>query len=793
MEKNKVSDRLISHWHSLYLAGVRLSDEAKRELERAGLIELNTPYKPKNEGYNKIRSRKDFSVKTKTETEADTHVDVVVEGVTPAPDPEKKLATSTEEGYLSLNIPPQVEDVVAMAVVTDQMWSHSIRNYSGGLEITKSMWLPYRYSTLEPDADFVKLIDSIIDYGFSHRISNNKYDLYKQQARDWLAENDSITNYTNLESKIAFVRKESRRCSENTLYALNRHLWMKEDTLAGGKRKFDAYDCQAFIFWLIDSGFSALVGKLRQIGFSTSIGGLGEMKARVNKNYFIKFIAENDRKTEEIFNDKIKYALVEAQDWFRPTVYNEAANLLTYIYKKKKGTALGLNSKIMVEPPTPTCINGGSPTLTLIDEIGQINILSEILLEGRPTLFYMDPATHKMRIRRQVVGWGTAGNVDKGGGDFEKEFRACIDMWKARNFDYGIVPIFIDCFSKPGIDKAFYDREQSVYYAKAIRNPAKAEYFKTMFHQTYPTCVDDMFLSSSKTLLPLPEINKHLDRIRTTATKPTHGYFQPLFDETKPMAENSDVPYRIKGAVFVPTEDFSAAATAILFKRPDSLSKNRYYQGLDPISSETGYSNLSSHIWDELEKDVACKISFRDANYKYCYQQTLCMNIYYGNPPQLVENNIGAAYIDYCDIHDYNHTLVRKSELPKYLQSGDSSIGLRKSPKNAKQIVNKLVELLESFADTINDDEFFIQLKTFLEKVSKNGYTSYATSNPVYYRDDDIDSLTYAYICAQIYSKYAPPQQQLQQQLLEPKKKSFDYAYDNNWNIVIGNNKVKRR
>lgn len=766
---SEVAEKLLQHWLGLYNAGVFVSPDKLKSLQDANLIHPNTPFKPKNEGWVKNRLRKDFSIKTPDEIAADKYVDVIE-------------AFGDEEEFHS--------------VTSDKMWSAGLRKYTGGIEINKSMWLPYKFSVLEPDEDFVALIDSIVDYGFSNRIQNKKYDLYKQQAREWLAENDSITNYATMSTKVEFVRREADRCRENTLYALNKHLYLKEQSEVGGKRKYDAYDCQAFIMWLLDCGFSALIGKMRQIGFSTTIGASFEMKARVNKNMFIKFIAENDRKTEEIFKDKIKHPLTEAPAWFRPTVYNESACLLTYLYKKKKGMATGANSTIQVEPPYRTAINGGSPDIVGADEIGQIDILSEIILEGRPTMFYVDPRTKKMRMRRQFIGWGTAGIVDKGGGDFEKEFKACVKMWKERKFNYGLVPVFIDAFSKPGVDKSFYEQEMEVYYSRALENPAKSEAIKTLFHQTYPICIDDMFLSSAKALIPIPVINSHIQRIRNIPhdARPVWGRFEPIYDETKPMPENSDVPFRIIGSHWIPMEDFSMGATAMMYIKPNSESKHRFYQGTDPVSSETGYSKFASSIYDAVNNKIACQINFRESNFKYCYQQALLMNLYYGKIPHLIEYNIGSNLIEYIDQHDYYDTVVLKSDLPKYLQSGGAKEGIRKTTGNAKLIVNKLIELLESFIDNIDVEDFFAQLKTYNEKVTKLGGTTYSSSNPIYYNDDVIDSITYAYICAQCFVSYLTPVEKVSDgQKDKPKK--FRYQYDGQYNIVLnsGVNNKKRR
>ena len=109
----------------------------------------------------------------------------------------------------------------------------------------------------------------------------------------------------------------------------------------------------------------------------------------------------------------------------------------------------GVDSKLSVEAPYATAINGGAPNLVLIDEAGNMPVITEMMNEGRPALFWVNPDTGQMEMKRQLIAWGTGGHMDKGGGRFEVEFRAAWEAWKERNFSYGIVPIFFDAYAKP--------------------------------------------------------------------------------------------------------------------------------------------------------------------------------------------------------------------------------------------------------------------------------------------------------------------------------------------------------
>jgi hypothetical protein len=96
----------------------------------------------------------------------------------------------------------------------------------------------------------------------------------------------------------------------------------------------------------------------------------------------------------------------------KSTVNNDQKGIFRLLFKptgKDKGMVQGVNSKLMVEAPYETAINGGSPDFVLLDEIGQMGILGGILRQGRPTLFGIDPITKKYRRLRQIILWGTGG------------------------------------------------------------------------------------------------------------------------------------------------------------------------------------------------------------------------------------------------------------------------------------------------------------------------------------------------------------------------------------------------
>ena len=727
--------------YDLHLNGVELDGGRLNFLESSGYIK--TKEIPRFAStYSKPRATKrDYTIKVEDEVNADQFVDV------------------------------EVEDAFG-----------SEKKYIGGKKIVKKDWIPHNGNVLQPEKAFVEFVDTI-NKGFSHKRENKKFNIYIQQAEEWLSDDNSMSTRRTFDEKLDFLRTEKNRCRENSLYFMNKYLQLKEGNALDGTRRYKAWHCQELICYLLDCGFSFMLGKLRQVGATSTIGGLAIKSIVFNRNYFCKFITENLIKGQEIFDDKIKYAFYHLPQWLRPSVYNDRDNLLRFLYKPQKGMTGGVDSKLSVEAPYATAINGGAPNLVLIDEAGNMPIITEMINEGRPALFWVNPETKTMEMKRQLVVWGTGGEMDKGGGRFEVEFRSAWEAWKERNFSYGIVPIFFDAYAKPGMTKELYEQEKKYYYSKS---GVDSERYRVQFHQHYPLTIDDMFLRSSKTLIAIDKINMHLERIfqLKDKDKPQHGYFKPIYDYNYPEPEASDLPYKIIDTVWVPTGDNDEMATTVVFKHPERDWQNRYYQGTDPIFTDTGHSKMASVVWDNETQTVAACMNFRVREYKYCYLQTLLLGIYYHHQiKNLVESNVGSGFIDYIDGKGFWRTLVPNKAIHQHLQTPTGSkMGINNRANTHKFIVHKLTELIGAYGNNIYIEEFWIQCKTFVEKTTPSGKTTYAVEDLRHYFDDILYATVFAYICAQGFTHLVPLNIR---EGTKGKKVKYKYSYDNNFNLVL--------
>lgn len=637
--------------------------------------------------------------------------------------------------------------------------NHVHKKFLETKHITKDQWMPK--SIVYHEKPFADWVDSFIFYGFRNMIVYEKFELYKKQAYDWLLENDTITNYQYPEDISEFKQRELDRCAENSLYCLNKYGKVKDAVIEGGWRIYVATKAHEVMIYLYDCGYSMLIGKPRQIAATSTIALLTCKSITFRKNCFVKFVTESEKKVTEIYEDKIKASFTAFPEWMTPDVLNWTGSHLRLGNKgERKGRTEGVGSSILTEAPSPTAIAGGSPSICLVDEAGNINIFSKMMQDARPTMYSQDIATGIIKMNRQFIGWGTGGDMERGGKSFEFEFMLAVDMWKKRQWGSGIIPIFFDWSTRPGITQEFYDQQkQEAFEATGPDAAAK----KIKFYQQFPSTIEDMFLSSQATLVDMEFIHRNQKRIDDQPVKARYGFFAPVYDETKPMPEGFDIPFHIVDAEFIETDAADPRATALIFQFPKKGWVNRYYQGTDPIAAESGLSNMASAIWDAEHNTVSAIVDHREQNYKYDYLQCMLLGIYYDveykkGAKELLECNIGAAYRDYKEARGRYDTLTWTSELPQQFKtkSGSQVIGIDNKGVRNKLIIDKMFELLSAYGDRIYIRRVFEQLKTFTCKETDGGGISWGPIDRKYYKDDVLWGVVYAYINRQAFAHIQP-------------------------------------
>ena len=470
--------------------------------------------------------------------------------------------------------------------------------------IERKDWLPP--SVTEHTKEFIDFINSINTLGFKNRTQYAPFNLYVQQAYNWLEEKTSYNDFFDEQDKKEYLLEEMRRCDHNSLYFLDKYVFYKDADVQedGGKVKYKAQPIHCFFAYMHDCGYSLMFAKGRQMAATTTQMSLDVHDAIFKTNNIMKFICEDETKVQEIFEDKFKSAFYYLPDWMKPNVINDAADYLRFGTKEGKGSSGGVNSQIMIVPPKRTAVAGGAPNTVKIDEAGNIKLLSQMLNNAAPTRLMFNPKTKKLEVKRRMVVWGTGGQTDRGGAAFQTELLALFKEWNDGVYDSAIIPLFLDWTCRPGATQEDYDRQKRIAYSKVGE---ELEQSITEFHQSWPKTLSDVFLTSSKTMFSMEFIDGMLEEINKIKVKKgfslvTRGYFEPIFDENQPAHETSDVPYKIVGANFVPTEDMDQRATAYIFSHPKADWRNRYFSGTDPIQANTGTSNMACAIWDKADR-----------------------------------------------------------------------------------------------------------------------------------------------------------------------------------------------
>jgi hypothetical protein len=605
---------------------------------------------------------------------------------------------------------------------------------------------------------FVEWVNSI-NSGFQNKIPYAPFEQYVAQAEAWLKEPEP--EFFREDQELEYLQSEIERFIVNTLYFSDKLGVLKDEVKPDSSYHFKASKAQQVLLFLVDAGYSMLIGKGRQIGFTSAMGFLMAKRFSYIKNYYTKFITHHKPKGGEILNDKVKFALNNIQDKYRrKNIWNFNAYKITLSEGgTERAKKLSASTTIEVSAPADDAINGGSPNLVCIDEVGFVDNITTIIREGRPTMFKLNPFTGVRDIVRQFVAWGTASMVGAKVSNFKVEYQYCQQRWDEKDYSYGIIPLFFNAYALPGFTMELYEKEKRL---AEQREGADREKAIIQFNQHYPMNVEDMFISGSKTIIPFEQINERILHIRKTTredyVEPKYGYFDCANGEIDDFVNlvKKEVPI----PVFISTRGPEDPRTTVtIFHEPDRHWAWRYYGGTDPINTTSGHSKFASSIWDEHINDVAALINYRRRNFKECYLQAILMNQYYSNTHhkvrELPEANAGDMYLDFIKSLGIKGGLLLNTQLPPKFQSAATEIGIHKGHVNSEYITNALMDFLQNFANSIHCETLFIQLKTFVEKESKLSAKVSWKPESRYDFDDAIDAVIYSYMCARCF-KYMP-------------------------------------
>lgn len=640
--------------------------------------------------------------------------------------------------------------------------------------MSKEDWRPER-SDIHSDS-FRKFISSHIPR-FDCIIPNLEFYLYCEQARRWLDEGTTVSDQRTAQEQWDFVAREFERMNTNSLYAMDKYGWIKDDQLPNGRRKYYASTPQALIIFCMDRGHSLEIGKGRQAAITSTVMLYEVFKMLTHTSYKGVLVTDDVEFTgKNIFNDKLKASyqfVARFEPWIKPPKvpgYSEKKVVFDWSegIGKDERKAISAEYSLAASDDTQT-INGTTPSKVVFDETQNIATYQAIKMEARPTML-SSGEDGTIRVKRQIVAYGTGSSHQRGKGSFENEFKSTIRKWDYGEDTSSFVPLFLDWTCRPNMTRARYLEEQRYYLDQKNEEMTgmSKEERTSMFHAAMPSTPEDMFLTAHKTMVPPLIIRGQQQRIIQCVKdglSAQPGRFIPVYNYDKPTPEHFFFPFEISGVIWKEARADEINAPAKMFMPPEKDWVHRYYQGTDPIQSVSGTSKFASVIWDNVgvigEKDgqkiyhpmPVCIINDRATRVEESYMQSKLMGMYYANYKQracmeVTERNQGQDYESFIRVQmGLGDSLWLMRALPKEYQGGSHAYGIDlKQGRKGRSLYYDTVRLLVDNADNIWYKEIWDQVSNIDVDERPDGSMDWGVVNKNGQNDDLVIALSYAFI-----------------------------------------------
>lgn len=655
-----------------------------------------------------------------------------------------------------------------------------------GVDITGSDWRPERVDI--HSAEFRKFIGSSFPR-FDKILAYEKFFLYVEQCRRWMAERTTIEHFKGEEQR-NYAMQEFMRIQENRMYGMEKYGWIKDDEISGGRRKYHASTPQALLIYLLDCGYSIELGKGRQAAITSTVMLYEVMTMLVRTSYKGVLVADDVKTTgHAIFNDKFKasyrYVLEKSRWLCPPKATNFAADNVTFDWtqatNKTEGGMYASNYSIASAGDTQA-INGQTPSKVVFDETQNIATYTAMKLEARPTMLSSDE-NGIINIKRQIVAYGTGSSNQTGKGVFENEYKSTMSKFVQGKDTSTFVPLFFDWTCRPNMTEERYRLEYNFYLnsdSTTLSGLGKEER-AAAFHCAYPSRVEDMWMTSHTTIIPQLLIKSHHDRIYTNCTlnelEPVPGRFEAVWDKTRPMPPGSYLPYFVRDAIWKASraDDYEAPCKMLLDRKKGW--SNRYVKGTDPIQSPTGTSMFGSMVidkaarWQNIENGngetqklykplPVCTLNWKSPVVEENMLQSALMNLYYSNHgkrgcTEVFEINQGQSYEKFMDSPALllGQQLVYRLAMPKRYQGGGHIRGLSLKGGRVGGTKGHLYADVRNTLLDMGEDIWFSDVFYQVEKVvveERDGGFAYYPRNKHTDNDDLLDSLGFASIALEI-------------------------------------------
>jgi hypothetical protein len=440
----------------------------------------------------------------------------------------------------------------------------------------------------------------------------------------------------------------------------------------------------------VSKEFGLICVKRRRFGASWMIAADVLHDCITSGLFKVGMTSKSETDAIELFK-KVKFLYEQLPAWLRPT--SAAGNTQTSIFfgwkeKDETGQAVtkGLQSEIIVKPPTETSWEGYAMRKWVADEAGKTKNLRG--------LFSMSAEIMKKGFRRvgTPILFGTSGDITKDGKEL-KEMWYNADIHKLNKFFLGgwmAVDGLVDEYGNDMKEEAI----RCIIYERKRREGLSSKEYND-FLQQYPLTVQEAFTSNETSGLGSQmKINAQINSLIENPPISKKGYFRPVITN----GQITDVEFRPDNR-----------GQCIIFEDRQPAMRNLYIAGCDPtdhdVADTSNVSELSMFIMKKQDGLTPPKIVFE---YTYrpnvprdYYEQALLALIYYNNAKVLIERN-KAGMITYFDERGFKYLLQTTPQgLSRLVPGTTFNIGVYLT-KGVKQYSEELIsEYIEDYSELI--------------------------------------------------------------------------------------------
>lgn len=649
-----------------------------------------------------------------------------------------------------------------------------------GRDIQQHHWKPALGTAGDIDEDLRLFVLSCMPR-FDKLAFYGAFWLYCEQARRWEEETRDIevTDLT-IDEAILFTDKELRRMRDNSLYAMIRYVYIREDSSAKGRKYGNSYGCpQAYLCWAIDRGNSIALLKGRQAAITSTVLAVISLIMLLRNNVTAVLLTDDKTKTgEDLFDKKAIATLKLLPDWITQQIRWERLTKDLIAIDFGGGTSKGerkanYSDFMLLSCDDTQAVNSKTPTITIYDEAQNIPTFGQIVGEVSSTQFSL--VDGELKRTRQQIAFGTGSSNATGKGVF-------LDYWNVmrKNFEDGIntdgwLPMFFDCTCKPGYSLKWYMSLRAAAEAKGKNGDRQA---MAIFASACPLHWDDAFMDGHNKIIPTIIIKRNRDTLMAVpdSMRPIRGRFEAEYDMDKPTKKdgNADHPAYIRSVRFVPSKtSYDMLHDPVQMWLPP---KNNWidcnFQGTDPIQSVSGHSKFASAIYDAVghyhpggtlccgrmephfHPTIACLLNGRLDSVKEIFSQSAMMGMFYHNHGQrackeLVEWNQGQLYVDYkqSDWIDCQASLLAKTQLKEIYQTKSANpYGFHMTVDTKGRLLRDIEEFSEMHGHNIRFIEYWSQIQE-IEMEEKDGRKTWGTRDEEKFNDDVVIAVTMAKVC----------------------------------------------